>query len=174
MIQGVWAAESWRQHTLPSGRWEQGYLRVPQQNINMWGGRRENRTLQVVFLSRNRQIMYTTRITERYCDSAALSSLPAPQLAKVVYISLTIYLIQGAARTQKGQIPQCPMFSRHASKRKAVCQSAPEESHLHSLTGTRQSPDPQTNLQIQRSPKHQLQEISDCQHLDTTLMAGIP
>lgn len=74
----------------------------------MWGGRRENRTLQVAFLSRNRQIMFTTSTTERCCDLPALSSLP--QLAEVVYMSLTIYFIQGAARTQKGQIPQSPTF----------------------------------------------------------------
>lgn len=76
----------------------------------MWGGRRENRTWQVAFLSRIGQIMFTISMTERCWDSAALSSLPAPQLAEVVYISLTMYFIQGAAGTQKGQIPQGSTF----------------------------------------------------------------
>lgn len=59
----------------------------------MWGGKRENRTSQVAFLSGNTQITYTTSTPERYFSAVALSFLPYPQLAIVVYITLTMYFV---------------------------------------------------------------------------------
>lgn len=56
----------------------------------MWGGRRENRTLQVVFLSGNTQIAYTTITPERHLSSVALTFLAAPQFASITYISFNV------------------------------------------------------------------------------------
>jgi len=81
-------------HTLPSGRWEEQIFRLLiAQNIAVWGGEKENGTLQVAFLSRNTQLTYPTSRPERYFSSVALSFLPAPPFASVVHISLTMYFI---------------------------------------------------------------------------------
>lgn len=131
-----------------------GYFKIPQENINVWGGRRENRTLQVAFLSRNRSITFTTLVVvpQKGAVTQQLFNLSLSLLKLCTSVSQCT-LSRELLEHRKVRFLKAQRFESMLRKEKQFdsqgVTSQPQESpNLHSLIDTRQNPDPQTNLQF--------------------------